>query len=193
MDDNSTDNTAVYVRKLQKSLPHLHIIVRKKNRGLGSSIKDGILASQGSIIVGMDADFNHDPNTLPFLLQTLQTCDLVVASRFKKGGGMADGIRMLPTFLFNGFFRILGMPIWDNTSGYYAIRKKTLLNLGLDRIYYGYGDYHLRLVAFAHKTKLQITEVPTYYKKRLGGVSKSKFLNMIVSYTKEVFRLRSMA
>ncbi len=193
MDDNSTDGTIELVQKLHLSHPHIRLIVRTKNRGLGLSIRDGILAAKGSIIVGMDADCNHDPQTLPLLLRGLKQHDLVIASRFMKGGGMSDSIRLLPTFFFNALFRVLGMPIWDNTSGYYAVRKKTLEKLGIDRMYYGYGDYHLRLVAFAKKAGLQITEVPTYYKKRLGGVSKSKLVEMMYTYFLEVIRLRNVA
>ena len=193
MDDNSTDGTIKLVQTLHASLPQVRVVVRKKNRGLGNSIRDGVKIAQGSIIVGMDADFNHDPQTLPLLLHTLHHADLVVASRFIQGGGTSNIFRQVPTYMIACVFRLLGMPIWDNTSGYYAIKKSTLEKLGIDRIYYGYGDYHLRLVAFAHKAGLQITEVPTFYKKRLGGVSKSKLLNMFYRYFLEVIRLQNMA
>lgn len=194
MDDNSTDGTIKLVQTLHQSHSQVRIIVRKKDdRGLGNAIRDGIKVAKGSIIIGMDADFNHDPQTLPLLLHTLQHADLVVASRFVKGGGMSNVFRQVPTFCIACIYRLLGMPIWDNTSGYYAIRKTTVIKLGIDRIYYGYGDYHLRLVAFAHKAGLQIIEVPTYYKKRLGGVSKSKLVEMLFNYFREVIRLRNMA
>lgn len=194
MDDNSTDGTIKRVQTLHTSLPQVRVIVRKKeDRGLGKSIRDGIRAAKGTIIVGMDADFNHDPQTLPSLLRSLHRSDLVVASRFVKGGGMSNVFRQIPTFSIACVFRLLGMPIWDNTSGYYAVHKTTVEKLGIDRIYYGYGDYHLRLVAFAHKAGLQIIEVPTFYKKRLGGVSKSKLLEMLFSYFREVIRLRNVA
>lgn len=193
MDDNSSDGTIDLVQKLHRSLPQARIIVRKNNRGLGNSIRDGIKAAKGNIIVGMDADFNHDPQTLPLLLKTLQHADLAVASRFVRGGGMSNKFRQIPTFIISCMFRMLGMPIWDNTSGYYAIKKNTLEKLGIDRIYYGYGDYHLRLVSFAHKAGLQIIEVPTFYKERLGGVSKSKLLEMLYNYFLEVIRLRNVA
>jgi hypothetical protein len=114
---------------------------------------------------------------------------LVIASRFKGNGGMS-GWRMLPTFLFNGMFRLFGLPIWDNTSGYYAVRKTDLEQLGLARIYYGYGDYHLRLVFYAAQAGWKMIEVPTTYQARLGGQSKSKLLKMAVEYTKEAARLR---
>ena len=190
VDDNSPDGTAEAVRKLSAQLPQVRVIVRTKDRGLGLSIGRGIEEAMGNIIIGMDADGNHDPEDMPNMLKHLSgATKLVVASRFKGDGGM-QGWRMLPTFLFNGMFRLFGLPIWDNTSGYYAVAKTDLQQLGLKRIYYGYGDYHLRLVFYAAQAGWQMEEVPTTYQARLGGVSKSKLLQMALEYTKEAFRLR---
>ena len=188
VDDNSPDGTAETLRELNN--PKVRLVVRTKDRGLGLSIGRGISEAKGNIIVGMDADGNHDPEDMPNMLKHLQgETKLVVASRFKGDGGM-KGWRMLPTFLFNAMFRLFGLPIWDNTSGYYAVRKADLENLGLTRIYYGYGDYHLRLVFYAAQAGWKMIEVPTTYQARLGGQSKSKLLKMAVEYTKEAYRLR---
>jgi len=190
VDDDSPDGTAEVVRRAAAKNKNIKIIVRKENHGLGLSIGDGMRVAKGTIVVGMDADGNHDPEDLPNMLQNLRGgVKLVVASRFK-GDGRMKGWRMLPTFLFNAMFRLFGLPIWDNTSGYYAIRKTDLAKLGLKKIYYGYGDYHLRLVFYAAKAGFKMIEVPTTYQARLGGASKSKLLKMAVEYTKEAFRLR---
>ena len=87
-------------------------------------------------------------------------------------------------------FRLFGLPIWDNTSGYYAVRKADIEKLGIKRIYYGYGDYHLRLVFYAAGAGWKMLEVPTTYQARLGGASKSKLLQMAIEYTREAYRLR---
>lgn len=190
VDDDSPDGTAQVVRVVGKKNPQIKVLVRKTNHGLGLSIGDGIRNAQGNIIVGMDADGNHDPSDLPNILKNLAgETKLVVASRFAGAGGMG-GWRMIPTFLFNCMFRLFGLPIWDNTSGYYGVRKDDLEKLGLARIYYGYGDYHLRLVFYAAEAGWKIVEVPTKYQPRLGGASKSKLLNMALEYTKEAFRLK---
>jgi len=190
VDDDSPDGTAEIVRQAGKRNKNIKVLVRTKNHGLGLSIGDGVRAAEGNIIIGMDADGNHDPSDMPNMLKHLTgETKLVVASRFKGSGGMS-GWRMLPTFLFNAMFRLFGLPIWDNTSGYYAVRKTDLEGLGLERIYYGYGDYHLRLVFYAAKAGWKTIEVPTTYQARLGGASKSKLLQMTVEYTKEAYRLR---
>lgn len=190
VDDDSPDGTAEVVRKAHEKNKNIKVLVRKSNHGLGLSIGEGVRNATGNIIIGMDADGNHDPEDMPNMLKNLKgEVKLVVASRFKGNGGMS-GWRMLPTFLFNGMFRIFGLPIWDNTSGYYAVRKSDLEKLGLKRIYYGYGDYHLRLVFYAARAGWKTIEVPTTYQARIGGESKSKLGEMAIEYTKEAWRLR---
>ena len=190
VDDDSPDGTAKVVKELGTRNKNVRVIVRHENHGLGLSIGDGVRKATGNIIIGMDADGNHDPSDIPNMLKNLTgNIKLVVASRFKGDGGM-KGWRMLPTFLFNAMFRLFGLPIWDNTSGYYAVRKADLEKLGLKRIYYGYGDYHLRLVFYGAQAGWKILEVPTKYQPRLGGTTKSKLLSMAMEYTREAYRLR---
>ncbi len=190
VDDSSPDGTAAVVKKFAMRHPQIKLIVRKQNPGLGLSILTGIQAAQGEIIVGMDADNNHDPRLIEGLVAELQKVDLVVASRFIKGGGMQETSRYLSTLAFNALLKLLGFPTWDNGSGFYAVRRKKLLSLPLTEIYYGYGDYHLRLVFYAMKSGWKITEIPTVYLARLAGESKSKLGNMAISYLKEALRLR---
>lgn len=194
VDDNSPDKTAEVIKRDFKGFPQLKVFVRKNVRGLGTAIAYGIRKSQGKIIIGIDADGNHEIDKIPSLLKNLKKNDLVVASRFIKGGGKEsafDSIRHLGSFFLNFLLKVfLDFPIWDNTSGFYAIKKKKLEKLGLKRIYYGYGDYHLRLVYLAKIKKYKIKEIPYVYQKRLGGKSKSKLIKMFFSYLKEGIRLK---
>lgn len=183
IDDNSPDGTADVVRSISRLDDRVRVVVRYHNHGLGVSIADGIKIARGDIIIGMDADLNHDPSIIPAMIRGLSQADIVVASRFVSGGGMADAWRYGASLCFNFLLRvILRFPIWDNTSGYYAITRKQLFSLGVEDIYYGYGDYHLRLVYKAMKAGLRIREYPVRYKKRMYGQSKSHLIPMIRSY-----------
>lgn len=189
VDDNSPDGTAAEIKK-QFRPPFVTLIVRKKKKGLGTAIKEGILASSGEIIVGMDADLNHDPKVLPKIVSGLSYSDLVIGSRFIKGGGMEDKKRYYLTFVFNLILKhLFGFDSTDNLSGYYAIKRIKLKKLGLNKIYYGYGDYHLRLVFYAKKKGYKLSEVPVFYQKRRYGESKSNLLKLVFTYLKEAVRL----
>ncbi len=193
IDDNSPDGTGQLAENFAKTHKEVHVYIRTKDRGLGNSILLGVQKTTGSIIVGMDADFNHDPTAIPTLVRNLDTAQLVVGSRFVKGGGMEEWYRLVPTFLFNIILKCIGFPVMDNMSGFYAIRRRDLLMLNPDAIYYGYGDYHMRLVYYAKRLGYCIQEVPVYYKKRLSGKSKSNLLKMTKDYVFEAIRLTTQS
>src|SRR4051812_7972097 len=85
VDDSSPDQTAQAVRGLQSEFPNLDVIVRETKDGLGRAYVAGfrrVLDSGNADAVGMiDADFSHDPATLPTMLQALEHADFVVGSR----------------------------------------------------------------------------------------------------------------
>lgn len=190
VDDDSPDHTADAVRK--RFGTSIRVVVRKKVRGLATAIGAGVARARGDIIIGMDADGNHDPEHIPSLLRALSTADFVVGSRFIHGGGMHDRTRYILSWIFNAVLRYaLSFPIWDNTSGYYAIRAQVLRRMKPGRIYVGYGDYHLRLVYAAKMSGLRIREVPVRYKNRQYGQSKSQLLRMAVSYLHTAINLCS--
>ncbi len=188
IDDNSPDGTARIVKKTARSGIPVRSIVNKTRLGLAESIAIGIQEARGFFIIGMDADYNHDPGTLPLLISATKRADLVIASRFIPGGGMYDPFRYYSSLIFNSLIRVLfSYPCRDNTSGYYIIKKQDVLKLQPDHIYRGYGEYHLRLVMTARKKGFRIMEIPTVYPKRLGGTSKSKLWNMFPVYFSVAF------
>ncbi|MFZ5534810.1 MAG: glycosyltransferase [Patescibacteria group bacterium] len=187
VDDNSPDGTATALR--QKFGNSIKLVVRKNERGLATAILRGINEATGTVIVGMDADGNHDPRSMPSLLDGLRTADLVVGSRFVAGGSMNDPIRYVTSRWFNRWLSHIGFPVLDATSGYYAVRKSALAKLPLTTIYRGYGEYHMRLVWYAKKCGLRIAEIPVRYGNRRYGQSKSRFLIMLGTYTKTALRL----
>lgn len=187
VDDNSPDGTATVLRR--KFGNSITLVVRKNARGLGSAILTGLRVATGERIIGMDADGNHDPRSIPSLLNGLCTADLVVGSRFVPGGGMNDPFRCVTSRWFNRWLSHIGFPVLDATSGYYAVRKNALAKLPLTTIYRGYGEYHMRLVWYAKKHGLRIGEIPVRYGNRRYGQSKSRLLIMLGTYTKTALRL----
>lgn len=191
IDDDSPDQTGKIIQQTFRGDVRIRCYIRFRDRGLGKSILLGIRKARGEILIGMDADFNHDPGTLPSLISCLSDADFVIASRFIAGGGMEGRGRYWLSRAFNWFLQVFfRFPVSDNTSGYYAIRRDLLMTLGPAKIYRGYGDYHLRLVQSAYTHQLKIREVPVWYPARLYGQSKSKLLTMAASYLFTAHRLR---
>ena len=80
-----------------------------------------MLAEGYTRIVQMDADLSHDPAYLPALLAASERADLVIGSRYVRGGGVRDWPlhRVLLSRYANVYVRLItGMPTADTTSGF---------------------------------------------------------------------------
>lgn len=191
VDDNSPDDTAEAVRQNFGGDSRVKLFVRITERGLATAIRYGVERSNGDIVVSMDTDFNHDPAILPQMIKFLEYYDIVIGSRFVMAGGMEDRFRQFASLIYNYGIRLLfGTPVHDNLSGFFSIRRKQLEALDLDQIYYGYGDYFIRLLMVAHKRGYRMLEVPVFYRLRIHGHSKTQFLSTFVQYSQVLLALR---
>lgn len=190
VDDSSPDGTADVVRERFGGNPQIVVMVRTE-RGLATAIKHGILNSTGEIIVVMDTDFNHDPQMIPQMVRFLDYYDLIIGSRFVMAGGMEDRTRYYFSFVYNLFIRLLFQTqVQDNLSGFFSIYRKKLMEMDLDRIFYGYGDYFIRLLVTAWRKKYAMLEIPVFYRLRMHGHSKTQAVSVFWQYTRSVLRLR---
>lgn len=207
MDDNSPDGTAQVVAeqyaldrtandvvgKTGHSNGIVRLHVRTKDKGLANAIRDGLARASGRTLVVMDTDFNHDPAIIPQMVELLTYYDLVIGSRFVMRGGMEDKWRYRASLIYNFFLRLLFMTqIQDNLSGFFAVRRERFFQLAplFDAIFYGYGDYFIRLLYVAWRKNWKILEVPVFYILRRHGDSKTGFWAIFRDYTGAVLRLR---
>lgn len=191
VDDDSKDKTGVLAQKYFSNSPNIRVIIRKKDKGLATAIEVGLGLAVGEILLVMDSDFNHDPKVLPKMVDKIEKYDFVVGSRFIKDGGMSNKTREMLSRLFNIMIRvILGSPVHDNLSGFFAIKREHFDNLNKEKIFWGYGDYFIRMIYFSKINKLRFAEVPSYYKEREYGVSKSQFVSMFWDYLISTISLR---
>jgi len=89
IDDNSPDGTGEIGSRLTANHPQVHIIHRETKLGLGTAYIEGFrfaLKNGFQYIVTMDADFSHDPEHLPQILNGLERYHVVIGSRYIPGG-----------------------------------------------------------------------------------------------------------
>ena len=189
-DDNSPDGTGLLTQRAYRGHIYVRTIIRKKDKGLARSVLQGIKQARGYLIAVMDTDFNHNPDKLPQMYRLSAKTDIIVGSRYVKGGGMENRTRNLLSLLYNRLIRfILKLPAHDNLSGFFMFNKSKLKPLLRPDIFEGYGDYFIRLLFEAKKRKLAIREIPVFYPNRLRGSSKSRFLVILVQYSRTVISL----
>lgn len=191
VDDNSSDGSGRVIKDRFGKIHHIHLIVNPTRIGLARSILKGIKASHGTHILIMDSDFNHHPRYIQSFLSKCVNYDVIIGSRYIKGGGMENKRRQHLSFLYNVFIRlILKLPTHDNLSGFFLVRKKILEQLPLNKIFNGYGDYFIRFLYHAHKKRFRLLEIPVHYEKRIAGYSKSRLLEMAVTYSRTIFEIK---
>ena len=191
VDDNSPDGT--YARALELFADDPNVVIQKRttDRGLARSIRFGIELAHGTKLIVMDADFTHDPREISNLFHVAKVYEIVSCSRFCSGGNMQDRAHYLASLIFNQMLRmILRTRVQDNLGGYFIINREKLLTLPLDQIFYGYGDYYFRLLHSALNLGMSIVEIPTIYRTRKYGTSKSNFVKMMFSYGVAALKLR---
>ena len=103
---------------------------------------------------------------------------MVIGSRYVLGGGMLTSrFRYWGSYAFNIVIRVvLGLRIHDNLSGYLAFRPTLLRGISPEAVFYGYGDYAIRLLHHVVREGGRVLEIPTVYRFRKGGESKTRFL-----------------
>lgn len=185
VDDNSPDGTPDLVKELQKEFPRLDLHQRLSDKGFGKSYIDGfkkiIFDSEYETIVMMDADFSHDPEEIPKMIKKLSDYDVIIGSRYAKGGKIENWSwkrRLLSRFA-NFYARtILETPIKDMTAGFMCFRKDILGDIDLDSIKSEGYAFLVELKYRMIKAGFRIAEHPITFIERREGKSKMSFKNI---------------
>ena len=142
----------------------------------------------------MDADWSHDPGSLPALLAPIveDRADLVIGSRYIRGGRVLDwGLgRRLVSRLGSIFARtVLGLRPHDLTGGFKAWRASTLAAIPFDGVHAGGYVFQIEMTYRASRAGARIAEVPITFQDRRVGRSKMS-RRIIVEALLVVVRLR---
>src|SRR3989344_469182 len=90
VDDNSPDKTSNVVNECAKKNPRISLLSQNKKNGLGQAYLHGFNHVLNDPDVGtiamMDADFSHNPECLPAMFEALSQYDVVIGSRYVRGG-----------------------------------------------------------------------------------------------------------
>lgn len=181
VDDNSPDGTGTLADNLAAQHPRtIHVLHRTEKNGLGPAYVAGFkqaITLGADYIIQMDCDFSHQPKYIPELMKTIKNSDLVIASRFVKGGSVDENwsfYRKLLSWFANRIYTpiILGIPVYDATGGYRIWRRDTLVGLDLERIRSNGYVFQVEMAYVASKLGFRVTEMPIYFPDRVRGDSK---------------------
>jgi dolichol-phosphate mannosyltransferase len=172
VDDNSPDGTGIIAEKLRKRYKNLDVLHRKVKNGLGPAILDGFRHANTDEIGVMDADFSHPPELLPKMILELKKADIVIASRYVKGGGTDEDWSFFRRLVSKCAIAI-ARPITgvhDTMSGFFVLKKKIIKNAMLAP-----SSCKICLEILAKGSYSAAIEVPYVFCNRKMG--KSKIMN----------------
>jgi dolichol-phosphate mannosyltransferase len=180
VDDNSPDGTGKITEDLSKEHPgRIGILHRAGKLGLRSAYLEGFakaFETGADVVVQMDADFSHDPVVLVEMARQINSCDVVIGSRYVKGGSLARRWplwRKALSAFGNTYARtILTFPLHDVTTGYRMWKRQALEGIPLDRIRSSGYVFLVEMAYVAYLMGYKIVEVPIHFKDRRWGKSK---------------------
>jgi len=178
VDDSSPDGTGDAVMSFSDT-GRVHLLSREKKNGLGQAYVAGFgwaLDREGyDPIIQMDADFSHNPDKVPEMVEKLKDYDLVIGSRYSNGVNVVNWPlhRLMLSWFANKYSKIItGLPVDDATGGFKAFRRSTLQKLDLSSIRSDGYSFQIEVSYKLHKAGCSITEVPIVFVDRHSGTSK---------------------
>ena len=176
VDDNSPDGTGDVIEEMMRAEPRIHCLHREKKEGLGRAYVAGFkkaIELGAEKIVQMDCDFSHNPKDLPRLIA--EDADLVIGSRYVKGGGTPGWPfkRRLISRAGGLFIRtVTGMPLRDPTGGFKCWKVSTLKTIDFETVGSKGYSFQLEMNHRTWKAGCSIREIPIVFTDRVVGYSK---------------------
>jgi len=178
VDDNSPDGTSGIVEDIMTKNKRVHLMKRAGKLGLGSAYVEGFkwaIERKYDYILEMDADFSHDPASLPAMLEAIKDNDLVIGSRYIKGINVVNWplIRLILSYGASKYVQLItSMPINDPTGGFKCFRRVVLESVDLDGILSDGYSFQVEMNYRTWLQKFRIKEIPIVFTDRRSGQSK---------------------
>ncbi len=178
IDDDSPDGTGQIVDAIAAHDDHVHILHRSVREGIGPAYIAGFrhaLGQGADLVMEMDCDFSHPPDALPDLITASGQADLVVGSRYTRGGRVIDWGLLRRGISRGGCMYaqlLLGLRVRDLTGGFKCFHRRVLETIALDEVSgRGYG-FQIEMTYRTILAGFTVVEVPITFTDRRAGSSK---------------------
>ncbi len=163
VDDGSTDRTY-----LEAETAGARVVRHPYNKGNGASVKTGIRAAKGEVILLLDADGQHSPEDIDRLLEHIGTYDLVVGARTRDSD--SSNFRDFGNAVFRNLASYLvEMKVPDPTSGFRCFKRDKIMEF-IHLLPNSYSYPTTSTLSFI-KAGYNVKHVPIKAHKRMGGKS----------------------
>lgn len=176
VDDNSKDGTSKLVKELNDE--RIYVIDRERKMGLGTAYILGFkyaIKNKYDYVFEMDADFSHDPHSIPDFFEAIKTQDLVIGSRYINGIAVVNWplIRLLISIGAGIYTRFITfLPVHDVTAGFMCYKVESLKQINLDSVKSNGYSFQIEMKYRMWKKGFKLVEIPIVFIDRRAGVSK---------------------
>ena len=178
VDDNSPDGTGKLADELAAKDSRIHVMHRAGKLGLGTAMLAAMRYAMDNgydLLQNMDADFSHPPRYLPGILAGMSTNDVMIGSRYVKGGGTHNWpvVRKVISRTVNTIVRfMLRMPVKDASGAYRCYRVSKLHEAELERTRSRGYSFQQEVLFRCYKAGCKLGEYPILFENRRAGASK---------------------
>tara|TARA_R110002072_G_scaffold302499_1_gene485874 strand:+ start:32856 stop:33821 length:966 start_codon:yes stop_codon:yes gene_type:complete len=178
VDDGSPDGTGEIADRMAAADSRIHVLHRQGKQGLGTAYLAGFafaIERNYERVCEMDADFSHAPWDLPRLVYASDAAQLVIGSRYVKGGctvGWGFRRRMLSRAANLYTRMMLSSGIRDNTAGFRCFDTEALRRLDLQAVHAQGYAFQIEMAFRMRRKGFQVREVPIHFVDRQIGKSK---------------------
>jgi len=185
VDGASTDGTAEAATRLGA------VVFPEDRRGYAGALTTGFARARGDYIVTLDADLSHEPDFVAALWREHLNAQVVIASRYVKGGHSHGGlVRDLLSRILNLTMRAsLRIPIHDLSSGFRLYRRDVVAGLKLESRNFEVLE---EILVLAWLRGFKIVEVPFTYMPRGAGNSHARIIRFGIDLANTTIRLRRL-
>jgi len=178
IDDNSPDGTGEIADRLAAAEPRVAVLHRAAKEGLGPAYLAGFrraLDDGAELVLEMDCDFSHDPDDVPRLIAAAADADLVLGSRYVRGGRVENwGLARRIVSRAGSFYAqaLLWAPVRDLTGGFKCYRREVLERIALDEVSARGYAFQIETTYRALRAGFRVVEIPISFADREEGTSK---------------------
>jgi len=176
IDDGSTDTSWNVIEQLRIRNPNIKGIKFQRNYGKSAALNEGFKASQGNVVITMDADMQDSPDEIPELRRMIVEDGFDMVSGWKKKRYDNTLTKNIPSKLFNAAARSMSkIKLHDFNCGLKSYSKKVVKSIEV------YGEMHRYVPVLARWSGFRnIGEKVVEHRARKYGVTKfgwSRFVN----------------
>lgn len=182
VDGGSTDGTTAAAERLGAN------VLVQIAPGYGGALREGFAAARGTFVLTLDADLSHDPDFIGKLWRERHDADVVIASRYVRGGvAYMPFHRKLLSRVLNRFFAAgLGLPLRDLSSGFRLYNARALAGIEFEGRNF---DILEEVLVKVYAEGWRVKEIPFTYYPRDRGSSHARIVSFGIDLLRSFGRL----